>query len=218
MTGLMDELFKKHIPLVHSLVKRYRSEYSEGDDLFQVACIGLLKALRGFDAGRGVAFTTYAVPVISGEIKMYLRGQGAIKYSRALKCQSIRLKRIQEELLQRLGRQPTVNELAEMSGLPREELPAVLDVSCVPLPLESVTPEQLAGSGTQTGAADEVLDRLSLQQALAKLPERERRLVIYRFFRHRTQQEVAENLGISQVHVSRLERKILEKLKSELAQ
>jgi RNA polymerase sporulation-specific sigma factor len=213
----MDELFKKHLPLVHSLVKRYRSEYSEGDDLFQVACIGLLKALRGFDAGRGTAFTTYAVPVISGEIKMYLRGQGAIKYSRALKCQSIRVKKIQEELQQRLGRQPTVNELAEMSGLPREELPAVLDVSSAPLPLESVTPEQLAGSGSQTGAADEVLDRLSLQQALAQLPERERRLVIYRFFRHRTQQEVAENLGISQVHVSRLERKILEKLKRELA-
>lgn len=217
MTRLMDELFKKHLPLVHSLVKRYRSEYSEGDDLFQVACIGLLKALRGFDAGRGTAFTTYAVPVISGEIKMYLRGQGAIKYSRALKCQSIRVKKIQEELQQRLGRQPTVNELAEMSGLPREELPAVLDVSSAPLPLESVTPEQLAGSGSQTGAADEVLDRLSLQQALAQLPERERRLVIYRFFRHRTQQEVAENLGISQVHVSRLERKILEKLKRELA-
>jgi RNA polymerase sporulation-specific sigma factor len=213
----MDELFKKHLPLVHSLVKRYLSEYSEGDDLFQVACIGLLKALRGFDAGRGAAFTTYAVPVISGEIKMYLRGQGSIKYSRALKSQSIRLKKIQEELQQRLGRQPTVNELAEMSGLPREELPAVLDVSSVPLPLESVTPEQLAGSGSQTGVADEVLDRLSVQQALAQLPERERRLVIYRFFRHRTQQEVAENMGISQVHVSRLERKILEKLKRELA-
>ena len=107
----IDDSFNKHLPLVHSLVKRYQGEYAESDDLFQVGSIGLLKALRNYDQSRGTAFATYAVPVIAGEIKMYLRGQGGVKYSRAANKQPSGEK-VRAALEQRLGRQPTLSELA----------------------------------------------------------------------------------------------------------
>ncbi len=209
----MEGRFERHLPLVRSLVKRYSNEYTESDDLFQVGCIGLLKALRGFDPQRGTAFTTYAVPVISGEIKMYLRGQGAIKYSRALKTQAMRINRQREEMEKRLGRQPSLAELAQAAGLGREELLVALDVLRQPVSLDGMPSEPVTGAD---GEAQEVIDRVALSEALANLPARERQIVLYRFFKQRTQQEVAEMLGISQVHVSRLERKVLAELKSFL--
>jgi RNA polymerase sporulation-specific sigma factor len=211
----MDVQFEKHLPLVRSLVKRYRSGFSEGDDLFQVGCIGLLKAMKGFDPERGTAFATYAVPVIAGEIKMYLRGQGALKYSRALKVQAVRIKRLQDEMEQRLGRPPTLGELAEAGGFEREEVLVALDVMRTPLSLEAVQDGGQPGPSAD-GEAEEVIDRVALREALANLPPRERQIVLYRFFQHRTQQDVASMLGISQVHVSRLERKVLSELKTFL--
>ncbi|HZK25413.1 MAG TPA: sigma-70 family RNA polymerase sigma factor [Oscillospiraceae bacterium] len=208
----MDDSFNKHLPLVHSLVKRYQGEYAEGDDLFQVGSIGLLKALKNYDKSRGTAFTTYAVPVIAGEIKMYLRGQGSVKYSRAMKQMAGRVKKVREALEQRLGRQPTLSELAKVCDLEREELLAALDVARGPISLDSeetklaVTPAE----------AETVVDRVALSQALSSLPERERQIMLYRFFKQKTQQEVAEILGLSQMHVSRLERKVLQQLKQQL--
>jgi len=215
---MTDELFKKHLPLVHSLVRRYNNGYSDGDDLFQVGCIGLLKALKKFDYDRGVAFTTYAVPVIAGEIKMYLRGQGMVKYSRSLKTQSIRLKRLQAELQQRLGREPTLGELAETGGVDREELLMALDASRLPLSLDADAEQggQIEEPSADRDGTEEIVDRVALQQALSSLPGRERQIVICRFFQHRTQQETADILGISQVHVSRLEKKVLKELKTVL--
>ncbi len=209
----MEGRFERHLPLVRSLVKRYSNDYTESDDLFQVGCIGLLKALKGFDPQRGTAFTTYAVPVISGEIKMYLRGQGAIKYSRALKTQAMRINRLREEMEKRLGRQPSLTELSQAAGLGREELLVALDVLRQPLSLDGLPSEPVTGA---EGEAQEVIDRVALREALANLPARERQIVLYRFFKQRTQQEVAELLGISQVHVSRLERKVLAELKTFL--
>jgi len=212
----MDELqFERHLPLVRSLVKRYRSDYSEGDDLFQVGCIGLLKALKGFDPERGFAFATYAVPVIAGEIKMYLRGQGALKYSRALKVQAMRIRRLQEEMEQRLGRQPTLGELAAASNLDRGDILVALDVLRLPLSLDAED-SQAQTAAAASGETEEVVDRVALREALANLPQRERQIVLYRFFQHRTQQETAKMLGISQVHVSRLEKKVLFELKKNL--
>lgn len=212
----MEESVEKHLPLVRSLANRFRGEYAESDDLFQVGCIGLLKALKSFDPERGNAFTTYAVPVIAGEIKMYLRGQGTVKYSRALKTQARRLKIITEDFEQRLGRQPTLSELANVSGLEREELSVVLDVMRTPVSLDAVTPGEQAEPAVQAGEEEQVVDRVALRQVLSSLPQRERQLVLYRFFRHRTQQDVAEMLGISQMHVSRLERKVLDDMKKYL--
>ncbi len=213
----MDERFEKHLPLVRSLVSRYRGEYSEEDDLFQVGCIGLVKALRGYDPGRKVAFATYAVPVIAGEIKMYLRGQGTVKYSRSLKTRAIRLKRLQAELEQRLGRAVTLGELAEAGGMEREELLVALDALRLPLSLDVA---EVAGRGELSfaGGEEEVVDRVALREALANLPPRERQIVHCRFFENKTQREVADLLGISQVHVSRLEKKVMRDLRELLAQ
>lgn len=201
---------------MHSLVKRYRGEYAEGEDLFQVGCIGLLKALRNYDPERGTSFATYAVPVIAGEIKMYLRGQGPVKFSRALKTQAGKLKKIQDELAKRLGREPTLGELASVSGLDREELLMALDAGRQPLSLNAPEVEPAAGKAAESEAEEEVVDRVALREALAHLPDRERQIVIYRFFQEKSQQEVAVILGISQMHVSRLERKILSELKNLL--
>jgi RNA polymerase sporulation-specific sigma factor len=213
----MEELIKKHLPLVRSLVKRYRGEFAEEDDLFQVGCIGLLKALKRYDPERGTAFTTYAVPVISGELKMYLRGQGAMKYSRALVSQAGRVKNVMGELEQRLGRQPTLGELSEACGIEREELLMVMDATRTPVSLDATEPGVGAELAATVAEADHVVDRVALQEALAYLPEREQRIVLYRFFRHKSQQEVAEILGISQMHVSRLEKKVMVELKKQLA-
>ncbi|MCL4462653.1 MAG: sigma-70 family RNA polymerase sigma factor [Firmicutes bacterium] len=213
----MDESIKKHFPLVRSLVKRYCGEFAEEDDLFQVGCIGLIKALRKYDSELGTAFTTYAVPVITGEIKMYLRGQGALKYSRALASQAGRVKRVQNELEQRLGRQPALSELSDACGLAREELLMALDVVRLPLSLDAIEPGVQAELAVTAAESEQVVDRLALREALTYLPERERRIVLYRFFRHKSQQETAAILGISQMHVSRLEKKIINELKKQLA-
>ncbi|MCR3922202.1 MAG: sigma-70 family RNA polymerase sigma factor [Firmicutes bacterium] len=212
----MEDSFTKHLPLVHSLVKRYRGEYAEGDDLFQVGCIGLLKALKSYDDARGTAFTTYAVPVIAGEIKMYLRGQGSVKYSRAMKQMAGRVKKVRDALEQRLGRQPSIGELAKACGLEREELLAALDVTRAPLSLDAQSPGEGAELAVAPPEADKVIDRIALGQAMSHLPDRERQIMLYRFFKHKTQQEVADILGLSQMHVSRLERKVLQELKKQL--
>lgn len=213
----MEDLFKKHLPLVHSLVRRYQGGYADSEDLFQVGSIGLLKAIRNYDKTRGTAFSTYAVPVISGEIRSYLREQGTIKYSRSLKNQALRIKRLQEELGKRLGRPPTLNELEQAGGLDREEILMALDVLRTPLSLDAAEPGETVKPAAVPSQDEEVLDRVALREALAGLPARERQVIICRFFQRRTQQETAEMLGISQVHVSRLEKKILEDLRKALA-
>jgi RNA polymerase sporulation-specific sigma factor len=212
----MEEAIREHLPLVQSLVRRYRGEFAEEEDLFQVGCIGLLKALKRYDPSRGTAFTTYAVPVITGELKMYLRGLGSVKFSRALVSQAGRVRRVQEELEQRLGRQPTLRELSEACGLEKEELLMAMDAGRAPLSLDAAEPGTAAEPAAAT-EADYVVDRVALREALGILPERERRIVVYRYFRHKSQQEVADLLGISQMHVSRLEKKVMEELKKQLA-
>jgi RNA polymerase sporulation-specific sigma factor len=209
----MEEKFSEYLPLVRGLVSRYRGEYSEQDDLFQVGCLGLLKASRNFSPERGVSFTTYAVPFIAGEIKMYLRGQGSVKYGRALKERARRLKKLREELSGRLGRQPTIGELSEVSGLEREEVLVALESS---RPLLSLDSEQGQAAPAGEGEEETLINRVALYEALGTLPERERKVVIYRFFRQRTQQETAAVLGLSQVHVSRLERKVLQSLRKTM--
>jgi RNA polymerase sporulation-specific sigma factor len=212
----MEESIRQHLPLVRSLVKRYRGEFAEEDDLFQVGCIGLLKALQRYDPERGTAFTTYAVPVISGELKMYLRGQGTVKFSRALISQAGRVKKVQSELEQRLGRQPTLKELSEACGLEREELLMAMDASRTTVSLDAAETGEAPALVAEEAETDYVIDRVSLHEALSGLAEREKRIVVYRFFRHKSQQDVADILGISQMHVSRLEKKVMEKLKKQL--
>lgn len=212
----MDEDFHKHLPLVRSLVRRYSKEYADSEDLFQVGCIGLIKALRRYDKTKGTAFTTYAVPVITGEIKMYLRGHQALKYSRALISRAIQVKKVQAELEQRLGRRPALSELSAVCGLEREELLIALDALRKPLSLDSADMSAEAETAATQESAEQVIERVALQEALSYLPERERQIVMYRFFAGRSQQDTANMLDISQMHVSRLEKKILAQLKKHL--
>lgn len=212
-----DEFIAANIPLVHSLANRFRGRGIEYEELFSAGSLGLVKAYDNFDESRGLCFSTYAVPVILGEIKRLFRDGGAVKMSRSLKELSLRAQRAREELT-KSGREPTISELAEHLGVTPEEAAEAVQASAPPLSLT-------AGDDNDNGAELDVpvesaesslIDRLALRQCMEKLPKDDRTLIILRYFRSKTQTEVAELMGISQVQVSRRERKILESLRLQM--
>lgn len=212
----LDSLVQDNAPLVWSIVSRYSGRGVESEDLFQLGNIGLIKAIYGFDTEYGTQFSTYAVPKISGEIRRFLRDDGLIKVSRTTKRTAACIARERERLLQQNGHEPTVHELAEQLGLSPEEI-AVSETAMLPTdylqrPIgeDGCTLEQTI-PGTQQDTA--LFEHLQLHEAIEKLSQRERKLLLLRFFRAQTQQQCASELGVSQVQVSRLERKILEKLR-----
>ncbi len=215
-TGSEEELLLKNMGLVHSIASRFPYSGVEYEDLVQIGSIGLLKAIRNFDASKGFAFSTYAVPVITGEIKRFLRDDGAIKVSRAVRSNFIKIRACTEKLRNERGRDPTVCELAEKTGLTLEEVVEALDSAARPASLD----EALSSDGDNT-LADTVsggdfssdLEKIALRQGIGKLCAEDRRLITLRYFCSKTQQQTAEILGMSQVQVSRREKKILEKLK-----
>ena len=212
----LDYLVQDNAPLVWSIVSRYAGRGVESEDLFQLGNIGLIKAIYGFDTEYGTQFSTYAVPKISGEIRRFLRDDGLIKVSRTTKRTAACIARERERLFQLNGREPTVYELAEQLDLSPEEI-AVSETAMLPAdylqrPIgdDGCTLEQMI-PGTQQDTA--FFEHLELREAMEKLSPRERKLLLLRFFRAQTQQQCALELGVSQVQVSRLERKILEKLR-----
>lgn len=212
----LDYLVQDNAPLVWSIVSRYAGRGVESEDLFQLGNIGLIKAIYGFDTEYGTQFSTYAVPKISGEIRRFLRDDGLIKVSRTTKRTAACIARERERLFQQNGREPTVYELAEQLDLSPEEI-AVSETAMLPAdylqrPIgdDGCTLEQMI-PGTQQDTA--FFEHLELREAMEKLSPRERKLLLLRFFRAQTQQQCARELGVSQVQVSRLERKILEKLR-----
>ena len=212
----LDYLVQDNAPLVWSIVSRYAGRGVESEDLFQLGNIGLIKAIYGFDTEYGTQFSTYAVPKISGEIRRFLRDDGLIKVSRTTKRTAACIARERERLFQQNGREPTVYELAEQLDLSPEEI-AVSETAMLPAdylqrPIgdDGCTLEQMI-PGTQQDNA--FFEHLELREAMEKLSPRERKLLLLRFFRAQTQQQCARELGVSQVQVSRLERKILEKLR-----
>lgn len=205
--------------LIWSVARRYYGRGVDPEDLYQLGCLGFLKAIRGFDTEYGTQFSTYAVPKIAGEIRRFLRDDGAVKVSRGTKerAASLRLKR--QELSQRLGREPTVGELAQATGLEPEDIAAADTAVLTVASLQGETGEDgfsLEAVLGDEGIEDELVEKLTLRQAIDALPERERMVILLRFYKNLTQDRVSKVLGVSQVQVSRIERRAVSHLREAL--
>lgn len=211
-------LIEQNSGLIWSIARRYYGRGTEPDDLYQLACVGFIKAVRGFDPDMGWEFSTYAVPKIAGEIRRFLRDDGAVKVSRAVKERAQRVRRVQSELESRTGRSPTVSELAEATGLTPEEVAACEQAEVAVDSFE----RELSGGGRlgdlvgDDGMEERTCLYLSLREALTLLPERDREVLALRFSRDLTQQQVAQIIGVSQVQVSRIEKRAIAALRERL--
>jgi RNA polymerase sporulation-specific sigma factor len=218
-----DTLVSCNIRLVWSVVQRFLSRGHDPEDLFQIGCIGLLKAVDKFDLQYDVKFSTYAVPMIIGEIQRFLRDDGSVKVSRSVKELANKVRKVSDELSKTLGRLPTVREVAEALGVSPEDIITAQEAGKPPSSIHETVYENEGDPITlMDQIADESgeqwFDRLALSEAIESLGERERLIVYLRYYRDQTQSEVASRLGISQVQVSRLEKKILQTIKNQIAQ
>ncbi|HOJ09654.1 MAG TPA: RNA polymerase sporulation sigma factor SigF [Clostridiales bacterium] len=217
-------LIEKNMGLVWNIVKRFQNRGYEAEDLFQIGCIGLMKAIKKFDSSYGVKFSTYAVPMIIGEIKRFLRDDGLIKVSRSLKETSSKVRIIKETMIKELGREPTVNEIAESLDISPEEIVMALEATYTPEYLYSNVAEGDSSPILLIDRLDaesslpetDLIDRITLRQVLNTLNPREKQIIVLRYFKEKTQTQIAKMLGISQVQVSRLEKKILKELKNKI--
>lgn len=215
-----DILVEKNMGLVHSIARRFQNRGVEMEDLIQIGSIGLLKAIDKFDLTYEVRFSTYAVPMITGEIKRFLRDDGMVKVSRSLKEEAARIYAVREVFMGEQGREPTLEELAEELQLTREEVILAMESAAQ---IESLQKTIYQSDGSDIALEDklpfeknqqeEVLDRMLLEQMLGSLNTEERELIYLRFFKERTQSNIAKKMGMSQVQVSRMEKKILRRMR-----
>lgn len=211
-----EKVIRENSGLIWSIVRRFMGRGADADDLYQLGCLGLLKAIRGFDEAMGNKFSTYAVPKIAGEIRRFLRDDGTVKVSRRLKENGQKIRYAREQLLQKLGREPTVSELSAITDLTPEDIAQAEYAAISVDSLDRETGEdgqKLEDILGNDGIEDNVLEHICLSQAIATLPERDRMVIHLRFFKCLTQDKTAKILKISQVQVSRIERAALEKLK-----
>ena len=214
-----EKLLEANSGLIWSIVRRYYGRGVEGEDLYQLGCVGFLKAVQTFDEAFGARFSTYAVPKISGEIRRFLRDDGPVKLSRSIKERSVMIRNAREILTQRLGREPRLSELSEETGLRMEEIAdAELATEEVASLQQSLGEEGLRLQDTvfDPEAEERALDFLALREAVAQLPKREKAVIDLRYYRGLTQTAAAKILGVSQVQVSRLERRALQNLRKSL--
>ncbi len=210
---------EENLGLIRAVARRYAGRGVENDDLFQLASLGFLKAVAGFDPAFGTQFSTYAVPKIAGEIRRFLRDDGAVKVSRSLKERAAAIRLARDRLTKDLGREPVLSELAGALDLTVEE---IAEAETAANPVESMQQpagdEGLTLEGRLSGGTTEerLLERLALRQALAQLPEREARVIALRYFHDLTQDRTARIVGVSQVQISRIEKKALSHLKELL--
>jgi RNA polymerase sporulation-specific sigma factor len=212
-----EELVINNNGLIWSVARRYFGRGVDPDDLYQLGCLGFLKAVEGFDLEYGTQFSTYAVPKIAGEIRRFLRDDGTIKVSRSLKERSAMIKLTRQRLTASLGREPSLSELSEETGLDPEEIATAETATTATESIQRRSGEEgfaLEDVLTDGSMEEEILDRISLQDALAKLPERDRMVIRLRFFHSLTQDKTAKLLGVSQVQVSRIEKKALAALRT----
>lgn len=214
-----DILFNKNTGLIHHVMKRFMSRGVEAEDLFQLGSVGLLKAIDKFDPDYGVCFSTYAVPLIMGEIQRFLRDDGIIKISRSIKDNLNKIRQIREKQFQYIGREPTLKELSDESGISIEDIVIALDSG---REVESIYKTIYEADGSEIclidmlggeGESEGILDRMLLESLLKKLDEKEKLLLKLRFFDNRTQMQTAGILGMSQVQVSRMEKRVLNQLR-----
>lgn len=209
-------MIENNIGLVHSIAKRFKGRGEDYDDLYQAGCVGLIKAVDNFDESKGFLFSTYAVPVIMGEIRRLFRDGGAVKVSRSLKEKSIKVQAIREKFIKKELREPTVSELSELCGIETEELSEVLNVINPVVSLSCTTEDGDETIDIPVDDTDQLFDRLSVHHAIKDLSNDELLLIKYRFYEGKTQCESAKLLGISQVQVSRREKQLLAKLRTRL--
>lgn len=218
--GPREEFIQNNLGLVHACAGRFRGRGIEYDDLYSAGCMGLVKAYDGFDEQRGVQFSTYAVPVILGEIKKLFRDGGTVKVSRSLKELGLRVNALRESMIKNTGAEPTVNQLAEALGERPEQVALAIRAG---QPAISLTPAADAEDSRQLdipvdSPEEDLADRIGLEEVLSGLLPRDRTLIYLRFFSGKTQSETARVLGTTQVQISRRERKILKEMRELLLQ
>ena len=216
-----EKLMEDNAGLIWSVVRRYYGRGTDPEDLYQLGCLGFLKAVRGFDPAFGCQFSTYAVPKIAGEIRRFLRDDGAVKVSRSVKERALTIRQARDRLTHALGREPTLSELSAETGLESEDIAAAEEASLPVASLqmeageEGFTLESMVGT---EGMEEGVVERLALRGAIDSLPERERQVIFLRYYKNLTQDRAARVLGVSQVQVSRIERKAVEHLRERLGE
>lgn len=217
--GAKTALLQNNLPLIKSIVKRYQNKQIEYDDLVQLGTLGFVKALNNFNPDFGVRFSTYAVPMIAGEIKRFIRDNGAIKVSRSIKAQNQKINKFIEEYRQKEQKEPSVSEIAAFLNVDEQEVVFIMDSSKYPVSIYAEMDEDgltLADKLCSKESSDDYIEKLVLREIIDKLDEREKKIIILRYYRDKTQSEIAKELGVSQVQISRLEAKLLERMKKEL--
>jgi len=207
-----EKLVEENSGLIWSVARRFMGRGAEPDDLYQLGCLGFLKAVEGFDLEYGTQFSTYAVPKIAGEIRRFLRDDGAVKVSRSLKEQAATIKSTRNRLTTELGREPTIQEISRQTGFSPEEIALAETATAATESIQRETGEEgfsLENVLTDTESEERMVEKIALRQAIEALPERERMVVQLRYFHSLTQQRVAKVMNVSQVQVSRIEKKAL---------
>ena len=214
-----EALVLENTGLIWSVARRFLGRGAEADDLYQLGCVGFLKAVSGFDLNYGTQFSTYAVPKIAGEIRRFLRDDGVVKVSRGIKERAMLIKTVRNDLMNTLGREPTIQEIAEQTGLTIEEIATAETATATVESIQQETGEDgfsLENILSNTESEEVLLEKISLRQAVVKLPEREAMVIKLRYFHGLTQERVSKVLSVSQVQVSRIEKKALAHLKEML--
>ncbi len=214
-----ETLIKENSGLIWSVARRFFGRGTEADDLYQLGCVGFLKAIDGFDESFGTQFSTYAVPKISGEIRRFLRDDGSVKVSRSIKEQAQKIKSVRTELEQRFGREPLLSEISAETGLTPEEIAFAETATGPAESLQRETGEDgftLEHVLTDLNGEERMIEQVSLRYAIEQLPEKEKKTIYLRYFHGMTQESASRVLGVSQVQVSRLERRAVDKLREVL--
>ena len=214
-----ERAISENCGLIRSVVRRYCGRGTEEDDLYQLGCIGFLKAVKGYNFTYGTCFSTYAVPKIAGEIRRFLRDDGPVKVSRTVREQAGKVARARQAFLRSRGREPTLSELSAETGMTPEDLADIEIAAEAPRSLQEETAEGLTLEGVLGTPSPEegIVERLALREAIGRLPERERMTILLRYFRAMTQEQTARIVGVSQVQISWLERRALARLREEFA-
>ncbi len=215
-----QQLVEENSGLIWSVARRFMGRGTEADDLYQLGCLGFLKAVEGFDLEYGTQFSTYAVPKIAGEIRRFLRDDGAVKVSRSLKEQSATIKATRNRLTSALGREPTIQEISRQTGFSPEEIALAETATAATESIQKQTGEEgfsLENILTDTESEEGLVEKIALRQAIEALPEREKTVIKLRYFHCLTQQRVAKVMDVSQVQVSRIEKKALGLLRELMA-
>lgn len=216
-----EKLVEANSPLIKSVIKWFKNKGIEYDDLYQLGCLGFLKAIKNFNCDFNVKFSTYVVPMVIGEIKRFMRDDGAIKVSRAIKSFNLQINKFIDLFLSKFGRKPTILEISKEFGIDEQEVVLTMDASKMPVslyaPFEEDNDSSLSIIDKFENQEDEdFIDRLALKDIVNSLNERDKKIIMLRYYFDKTQSEIANELGVSQVQVSRLENKILENLKKKL--